>query len=131
MRRGSRRAARERAMSLLYEAEAKGWDMDAVLADLAVAPDPFALELARGAWASREAIDATIARHSIDWPLPRMPAVDRNLLRMAIYELTERATPVAVVIDEAVELAKRYSTEDSGRFVNGLLSAVAKERPEG
>ena len=123
---GSRRAARERALSLLYEAEAKGGDIPAVLAGLAAGPDPFVLELVGGVARRQGEIDALIVRFSIDWPLERMPAVDRNLLRMAVCELVDRpATPVGVVIDEAVELAKRYSTEDSGRFVNGVLSAVA------
>lgn len=128
MPKGSRRAARERALSLLYEAEAKDEPLESLLDGLAVTPDPFVVILLQGVAGAREDIDATIARHSIDWPLARMPAVDRNLLRMAVFELTGApATPVGVVIDEAVELAKRYSTEDSGRFVNGILSAVARE----
>jgi len=113
-------------MSLLYEAEAKGQDTDVVLAALPVSPDPFVVELDEGVGHHREEIDGLISRFSIDWPLVRMPAVDRNLLRLAVFELTQRpATPVGVVIDEAVELAKRFSTDDSGRFVNGVLSAVA------
>ena len=115
-------------MSLLYEAEAKGQDIDAVLAALPVRPDPFVVELVEGVGRHREEIDGLISRFSIDWPLGRMPAVDRNLLRLAVFELTRQpATPVGVVIDEAVELAKRFSTDDSGRFVNGVLSAVAAE----
>lgn len=125
---GSRRAARERAMSLLYEAEAKGQGPEAVLAALPVGPDPFVVELVEGVARHRQEIDGLISRFSIDWPLARMPAVDRNLLRLAVFELTHRPdTPVGVVIDEAVELAKRFSTDDSGRFVNGVLSAVAAE----
>ena len=123
---GSRRAARERALSLLYEAEAKGQTVPEVLAGLAVEPEPFVVEIVSGVDRSSAAIDELISRFSIDWSLARMPAIDRNLLRMAVYELTERpATPVAVVIDEAVDLAKLYSTEASGSFVNGVLSAVA------
>jgi N utilization substance protein B len=115
-------------MSLLYEAEAKGQDADSVLAALPVSPDPFVVELVDGVSRHREEIDGLISRFSIDWPLARMPAVDRNLLRLAVFELTRRpGTPVGVVIDEAVELAKRFSTDDSGRFVNGVLSAVAAE----
>ena len=73
----------------------------------------------------------TIGAHARNWSLERMPAIDRNLLRLALYELKDRPdVPVAVVIDEAVELAKRLSTDDSGRFVNGMLSAIApKLRP--
>ena len=130
---GSRRAARERALSLLYEAEVKDQDVGTVLAALPAAPDRFVVELVRGVGDDRQEIDALISRFSIDWPLARMPALDRNLLRLAVYELTHRPdTPVGVVIDEAVELAKQYSTEDSGRFVNGVLAAVAAEtRPAG
>jgi len=126
--RGSRRAARERALSLLYEAEAKDVGADALLLELPVAPDPYAADLVRGVSERRTEIDALIARMSRDWPLQRMPAIDRNLLRLAVYELLGRTeVPVGVVIDEAVELAKLYSTDDSGRFVNGVLSAVAGE----
>ena len=115
-------------MSLLYEAEAKGLDPDAVLDALPVNPDPFVVDLVEGVGRHREEIDGLISRFSIDWPLQRMPAVDRNLLRLAVFELIHRPdTPVGVVIDEAVELAKRFSTDDSGRFVNGVLSAVAAE----
>ena len=122
----SRRAARERALSLLYEAELKGEDTGVVLAGLPVAPDSFVVELVEGVGGHRDEIDGLISRFSIDWPLERMPTVDRNLLRLATFELLQRPeTPVGVVIDEAVELAKIYSTEDSGRFVNGVLSAVA------
>jgi len=76
-------------------------------------------------------LDELIAAHARNWSLARMPAIDRNLLRLALYELKDRPdVPVAVVIDEAVELAKRFSTDDSGRFVNGMLSAIApKLRP--
>jgi len=123
---GSRRAARERALSLLYEAELKGEDTATVLAGLAVTPDAFVVELVEGVGGHQGEIDGLISRFSIDWSLGRMPIVDRNLLRLAVFELLHRpGTPVGVVIDEAVELAKRYSTEDSGRFVNGVLSAVA------
>jgi len=73
-------------------------------------------------------IDALIARLAPDWPLDRMPAVDRAVLRLAVYELSQRPdVPTAVILDEAVELAKRYSTEESGRFVNGVLAAAARE----
>ena len=115
-------------MSLLYEAEAKGQDPAELLAGLPVSPDPFVVELVGGVARHGQEIDGLITRFSIDWSLGRMPAVDRNVLRLAVFELTRRPdTPAAVVIDEAVELAKRYSTDDSGRFLNGVLSAVAAE----
>jgi len=84
-------------------------------------------ELADGVEHGRVDIDALIASHSKGWTLERMPAIDRTILRIATYELVSRTdTPVAVIIDEAVELAKRFSTDDSGRFVNGVLAAVAR-----
>ena len=123
---GSRREARERALELLYEAYAKGGKVAAVLADLAVSPDPYAEELVRGVDDRTDEVDALISRFAKGWTIDRMPVMDRTLLRMAVYELIGQPdVPVAVVISEAVELAKRYSTEESGRFVNGVLSAVA------
>jgi N utilization substance protein B len=129
---GSRREARERALSLLYEADAKACPPDAVLADLPVPPDPFAGDLVAGVGAHLGEIDERIRRFARGWALERMPVVDRTILRMAIYELRHRPdVPTAAVISEAVELAKRYSTDDSGRFVNGMLSAIAEEvRPD-
>ncbi len=125
---GTRRAGRERALSLLYEAEAKGLSVDDLLAELPVEPDPFALDLVRGVGTGCERIDAAIASHAINWEISRMPAVDRAVLRLAVYELMERdEVPVGVVISEAVELAKQYSTEESGSFVNGVLAAIATE----
>ena len=125
---GSRREARERALSLLYEADAKGIAPAAVLADLPVAPDAFAAEEVAGVGGCQERLDALIADHAVGWAVDRMPVVDRTLLRMAIWELLERPDiPTGAVISEAVELAKTYSTEESGRFVNGLLGSVAAE----
>ena len=125
---GSRREARERALSLLYEADAKGIAPAAVLADLPVAPDAFAAEEVAGVGGCQERLDALIADHAVGWAVDRMPVVDRTLLRMAIWELLERPDiPTGAVISEAVELAKIYSTEESGRFVNGLLGSVAAE----
>jgi N utilization substance protein B len=129
---GSRREARERALSLLYEADAKACPPDEVLAELPVPPDPFAGELVSGVGAHLDDIDDRIRRYARGWALERMPVVDRTVLRMAIFELLHRPdVPTGVVISEAVELAKRYSTDDSGRFVNGMLSSIAGEvRPE-
>jgi len=125
---GPRREARERALSLLYEADAKGIEPAAVLGELPVPPDPFAADLVRGVGRCRARIDALIARYSVDWTVERMPVIDRTLLRIAVYELLERTEiPTAVVVSEAVELAKVYSTDESGRFVNGVLGSVATE----
>ena len=123
---GPRHQARERALSLLYEAEMKSISPADVLGALPAPPDPFAAELVAGVAAHMDHIDSLVDSASVGWDLGRMPVVDRTLLRIATYELLcQPLTPVAVVIDEAVELAKQYSTEDSGKFVNGVLSTVA------
>jgi N utilization substance protein B len=128
-----RREARERALGLLYEAEAKDLTPAEVLVALPVPPDPYATGLVEGVGAHGGEIDALITRYARDWALERMPAVDRTLLRMAVYELCHRPdVPTPVVISEAVELAQQYSTDESGRFVNGVLSGIAGEvRGEG
>jgi transcription antitermination protein NusB len=121
-----RREARERALGLLYEAEAKGITPDELLQELPVAPDPFAAAEVAGVGHCLTRLDALIARHAVGWAVDRMPAVDRALLRMAVWELLERPDiPTGAVISEAVELAKTYSTEESGRFVNGVLGSIA------
>lgn len=122
-----RREARERVLSLLYEAESKGVRPAEVLASLPVVPDAFVVDLVHGVGDRLTEIDEIVGRHSIGWALDRMPAVDRAILRMATYELLARPdVPTAVVLSEAVELAGSYSTDESGRFVNGVLSAVAE-----
>jgi N utilization substance protein B len=121
-----RREGRERALELLYEAESKDASPASVVAGLPVAPDPYASELALGVGHDLARVDELISERARGWRLSRMPAVDRSLLRMAVWELVHRPDiPVAVIINEAVELAKQYSTEESGRFVNGVLSRVA------
>ncbi len=123
---GERRQARERALEILYEAECKDVTFDEIVAELPLAPAPYALQLVLGVERELGSIDDLLDRHATGWPIDRMPALDRSLLRIATYELlAEPDVPVAVVIDEAVELAKAYSTEDSGRYLNGVLSAVA------
>jgi len=125
---GSRREARERAFGLLYEAEAKGQSTAEVVAALPVTPEAFTLELLDGVAEHGDEIDATIGRYAKGWKLDRMPALDRAVLRLGVYELTFRPdVPTGAVISEAVELAKRFSTDESGRFVNGLLAAVAAD----
>ncbi|MGA2805473.1 MAG: transcription antitermination factor NusB [Acidimicrobiales bacterium] len=125
---GARRRARERALELLYEAETKDLSPTELLAELPVAPEQYASELVLGVERRAEEVDRLLGRHATGWAVERMPMVDRCVLRMAAYELLdELEVPVAVVLDEAVELAKTYSTEDSGRYVNGVLSAVATE----
>ena len=125
---GTRREARERALSLLYEADAKGCSPAAVLDEQVLPPDPFVVDLVAGVGEHQGEADALISAFAKGWSIERMPVIDRTLLRMGCYELAHRPdVPTGAVISEAVELAKRYSTDDSGKFVNGLLARIAKE----
>ncbi|MBA3604728.1 MAG: transcription antitermination factor NusB [Actinomycetota bacterium] len=120
--------ARERALYVLYEAQAKDVDPTDVLAAQIVTADELTASLVRGVTEQRERLDAAIAARAHGWTLARMPVLDLSVLRLAAFELAERPdVPVAVVIDEAVELAKRFSTDNSGRFVNGVLSALVED----
>lgn len=124
----TRRDARERALGLCYESETRSAELTVVLAALPVSPDPYAVRLAEGVQAHRDEIDELLTKYSEHWALDRMPAIDRALLRIGVYELGwEPELPRAVAVSEAVELAKQYSTKDSGRFVNGLLGRIADE----
>ena len=129
----TRRAARERALGLAYECEVRGVHARDLLAELPVEPDPYASAIVTGIDDHHEEIDALIRKYSEHWSLERMPVIDRALIRIGTYELAWMPdTPTAVVITEAVELAKEYSTKDSGRFVNGLLARIAEDvRAEG
>lgn len=115
-------------MELLYEAQAKGLTVEAVIGSLPVEPDPYAATVALGVAADVADLDDVLARTAQGWSLDRMATVDLALLRMATWELARRPdVPTAVAISEAVALAKQFSTEDSGRFVNGVLATVAAE----
>lgn len=128
MREDQRSEARERALGLLYEADAKGIPVGEVLAALPVPPDPLAVLLVEGVEAHQTRVDELIAAHAKGWTIARMPVIDRSVLRIATFELLERPdVPTAVILDEAVELAKSFSTDDSGRFVNGVLATIARK----
>ncbi len=126
-----RRRAREAALRVLFQMDLGKLSLEDAL-DTVEAPDwppddwALVVTLARGTRNHLADIDALIARVAEHWTLERMATVDRNVLRMAIYELVSTDTPVGVVINEAVELAKRYSTEESGRFVNGMLGKIVR-----
>ncbi|HXH57879.1 transcription antitermination factor NusB [Iamia sp.] len=125
---GSRREARERALALLYEADTKARTGVEVLAAQPIEVEAYAADLVRGVSEHCAELDALLGRHARGWVVARMPVVDRNLLRMASYELLHRSdVPPNVVMNEAVELAQQYSTDDSGRFVNGVLAVIATE----
>jgi len=124
---GSRRQARERALSLLYEAESKNLPPAAVLAGLPVEPTAFAAEVVAGVGEHLDELDKWITSYARDWTIDRMPALDRALLRMGIFELLYRPdVPIGATISEAVELAQRFSTDESSRFVNGMLGRIAE-----
>jgi N utilization substance protein B len=128
------RKTRQLAMQVLFL-----WDANANL-DLSLGwqatqiaePDEMvrirSLQMAEGAWSQRESIDTWIERIAPQWPPRRQPGVDRNILRLAVWELTNSPTPPKVVIDEAIELAKEFSTEQSPSFVNGVLDAILREK---
>ena len=120
-----RSTAREAAMILLYQADNSGLGVEEVIAAQTATIDEAALILVRGVAEHRERIDEAISAHAKGWALNRMPTIDRAVLRLAAFELLGRpGVPVAVVLDEAVELAKTYSTDNSARFVNGVLAAL-------
>ena len=118
--------ARERALHVLYEAEAKSISTATVLDAQVLAVDEMTIEIVSGVEARGTTIDELISEHATGWTLARMPSIDRNVLRIGSFELLGRPdVPVAVIINEAVEMAKTFSTDESGRFVNGVLSAIA------
>jgi N utilization substance protein B len=120
--------ARERALYLLYEAHSKGIAPAATIDIQVLEPDELTQELVRGVDANLPQLDELIAAKAKGWTLTRMPVLDLSVMRLAVFELVERPhVPTAVVLNEAVELAKRYSTDDSGRFVNGVLAAIAAD----
>jgi N utilization substance protein B len=134
----SRHRSREHALQILFQWDMRKQPVDESIAafygslyseENAVRPerDEFLEQLVRGTVEKSGEIDALISGHAEHWRIERMPAVDRNILRLAIYELRNTDTPPAVAIDEALELARRFSTEESVLFVNGVLDAVHKE----
>ena len=129
----ARSKARKRAVDLLYEADLRGSDALATLAERVALGQPpvqeYTVELVEGVTAHRERIDQLLSDYAEGWTIERMPGVDRAVLRLGIYELLWRDdVPDAVVIDEAVELAKSLSTDESPRFVNGVLARVLRDR---
>lgn len=121
---------RKRALDILFESELQGLAAGGSLAERLVVNDPpinaYTQLLVEGVAANVERLDGLIAENARGWTLDRMPVVDRNLLRIAAYEITEvEDVPTAVAIAEAVELAKELSTDDSPNFINGVLSAIA------
>jgi transcription antitermination protein NusB len=131
-----RTKARERAMQALYQIDVAAEGIEEALSRFWKSFEPverevmaLAEELVRGVAAHRRVIDETIEAVSTNWRLDRMAKVDRNVLRLAVFELLETDVPVKVVLNEAIELGKKYGSESSGAFVNGVLDKVAAGLP--
>jgi N utilization substance protein B len=126
--------ARELAVQFLYQCESEKLyhfsesHLGAFVAHFAVAPDlvPYVRDLAQGVLDNVSELDQKIQDVSANWKISRMPTVDRNVLRVAAFELTARLAPPKVVINEAIELAKKYGSNDSSKFVNGILDRLSK-----
>jgi N utilization substance protein B len=131
----SRRRSRQRALQVLFLWDARRQPVDDALdayydtlfSEEQPGRDPFVSELVEGTIKHLAEVDDRITRHAEHWRMDRMPAVDRNILRLSVFEMTHLGTPAAVAIDEALELARRFSNEESVQFVNGVLDAVHRE----
>jgi N utilization substance protein B len=128
----ARSKARKRAVDLMYEADLRDLDAVGVLSERIAAADPpvndYTVAIVEGAAEHRARIDEILGYYSEGWTIERMPALDRAILRLGIFELLWREdVPPAVVIDEAVELAKTLSTDESPRFINGVLAQVLRD----
>jgi N utilization substance protein B len=135
----ARHRAREQALQMLFQWDLRRTPLEEILRgyyeSLLVRedsvgpprPDAFAEKLFHGVVEELQEVDERIARHAEHWKIPRMPVVDRNILRVAVYEMLRTDTPPAVIIDEALELARRFAGEESVHFVNGVLDAVRRE----
>jgi N utilization substance protein B len=124
----ARSDARERALHLLYEAHAKSETGTSIVESQVLAVDDLVLEIVHGVDGVTAFADEIMAENAIGWTLARMPVIDLIVLRIAIFELKARPdVPTAVILNEAVELAKTFSTDESGRFVNGILSTISKK----
>lgn len=138
MKMAARHRSRKRALQVLFEWDMRGGPVDRAISHFYDSlyseenenppkPDKFMEELARGTVAKADEIDRKIESKAEHWRLDRMPVVDRNILRLAIYELSQQAVPAPVVIDEALELARQFSNDESVPFINGILDAVHRQ----
>ncbi len=130
---GARTKARKRALDIIFESELRGLELGATLDARRIDPDrplnEYTIRLVAGVADHQPEIDATIEQYATAWTLERMPAVDRNLLRIGVYELRYvDEVPAAVALNEAVTLAKQLSTDESPSFINGVLASIAAER---
>jgi len=128
----SRTRSRQRALQILFLWDSRRQPVDEAIdayydtlyAEEGPERDPFVAALVHGTVDHLSEVDSQISQHAEHWRMERMPAVDRNILRLAVYEMTHGGTPPAVTIDEALELARRFSNEESVQFVNGVLDAI-------
>jgi N utilization substance protein B len=131
----SRKQARRDAVFLLYQSDVTDQTMAELLEGQRLregyGPDEFTIAAVSGVLAAKDELDTVLEAHSTGWPLDRVAPLERNILRLALWEIQTEATPPEVAIDEAVRLTKRYSTDEAGAFINGVLGAVARDREEG
>jgi N utilization substance protein B len=130
----ARSKARKRALDILFESELRGMPVGGSLADRLADPaqqlNPYTITLIEGVGEHRERLDELVSEYSLGWALERMPVVDRNLLRIGLFELLYcDEVPDAVAISEAVNLARELSTDESPAFVNGILGRIAELKP--
>jgi len=135
---GTRRKSRELALQAMYQAELAGQngllDFEEFCSHFQVNKKsiPYAKKLTEGVQGKGDVLNKLISKYAENWRLERMSLIDRNILRLAVYEVHyQDDVPISVAINEAVEIAKRYSTDDSGPFINGILDAMAKEEASG
>ena len=129
----ARSKARKRALDVLFESEVRGLPLDGTLEERLVAQDPpigdYSVELVRGVREHQERIDELLTTYSHGWALDRMPSVDRNVLRLGVFELLyAEGVPDAVALSEAVSMAKELSTDESPTFVNGVLGGILRDK---
>jgi len=135
----SRRRSRQRALQILFLWDARRQPVDEAIdgyydtlySEEHPERDPFVADLVRGTVEHVAEVDEQISKHAEHWRIERMPAVDRNVLRLAVYEMTRGGTPAPVSIDEALELARKFSNEESVQFVNGVLDAIHRAMARG
>ena len=131
----SRRRSRQRALQILFLWDSRRQSVDeaidayydALYSEEQLARDPFVTDLVRGTVEHAAQIDEQISKHAEHWRMERMPIVDRNILRLAVFEMVHAGTPAAIAIDEALELARKFSNEESVQFVNGVLDAIRRD----
>ncbi|MBD3866748.1 MAG: transcription antitermination factor NusB [Acidobacteria bacterium] len=135
---GQRRRGREYALQLLFQMDLSGGSPEDQFQDFWEGLEvpgsvrEFAEKLVRGTWNESDSLDEEIGRAAVNWRMDRMATVDRNVLRMATWEmLFDRDTPAAVIIDEAIEIARKFGSEDSGGFINGILDSIKDRKLPG